>query len=706
MTRPSAPVALARLDILQFTVKLNAVRAASTLSAIKRGAFAEKFGSERTRARPGKRTFERSDRADRLYGRDDGRDRGFKRGGINEEEGYRTRSREYRGDHTRQSQDGTSERGSQRRYTFSGHDTQTQPSAAAELLAPYLEQGRELYLSAIRQQIATEELGIDSTDDNAFAEKAAMKKLLKQAMKEPSQEARKAAQICNRLRFVVLPAGQAGRNRLGYKADPATVNFSWTGTTPWNQDLVKEVIKAEVERAVARRHSGEKDYSSVSLQSQLDALAKAVEQQQEKPESIQASTPIPAKENQWPPKERSDDLDLGFGTGRSGERFREQRLSPFAGSRGNEDARPSRSFRDYGRSDGHDNFVSIPYTTAASEFLYGANAVLAALRAQRRKLYKLYLHRSASSTRGSEIDVAARYAKVPIERVSDSFLSVMDKVSQGRPHNGIVLEASRVPFPPVLSLHRYEPGTTAMSFELAPQTREDELVNGTSTTLKIPALRPHFPLVVLLDGITDPQNVGNILRTCYFYGVDAVGICINTCAPLSSPFLVKAGSGATEALSLFALPKPGHFVSSSRANGWGVFSAVGPDFQPQPKNSSAIDGRRKRERMRLRTDTMFSPLAQGPAILMLGGEGEGLRPLMREKASGLVTIPGGRRLGSGAVDIGVDSLNVGAAAAVLVEAFMRMPRKQVERGELGGESSKETAGEDDVTSFFPADLVE
>jgi hypothetical protein len=101
--------------------------------------------------------------------------------------------------------------------------------------------------------------------------------------------------------------------------------------------------------------------------------------------------------------------------------------------------RVERTPRPPAKSRSYDEPVSIPYTTAASEFLYGYNPVCAALKAQRRKLYKIYLHPRVAS-RDGDAEVAsirrlAEKAKVEIVDVNDGWLKVMDKMSDDRPHN-------------------------------------------------------------------------------------------------------------------------------------------------------------------------------------------------------------------------------------------------------------------------------
>jgi hypothetical protein len=87
--------------------------------------------------------------------------------------------------------------------------------------------------------------------------------------------------------------------------------------------------------------------------------------------------------------------------------------------------------------------ISVPYTTAASEFLYGYSAVYAALKANKRKLYKLYVHKR-SKLRGRDPDLSgqtstlqtlAEQLRVEVVGVDDKWLPVLDKMSDNRPHN-------------------------------------------------------------------------------------------------------------------------------------------------------------------------------------------------------------------------------------------------------------------------------
>ncbi|KAK4503949.1 hypothetical protein PRZ48_004864 [Zasmidium cellare] len=321
--------------------------------------------------------------------------------------------------------------------------------------------------------------------------------------------------------------------------------------------------------------------------------------------------------------------------------------------------------------------LPLPYTTAASEFLYGYNTVLAALRAKQRKMYKLYIHpkifdRESGSERGlgekaaNEFVTLAKASGVPFR--NEFKTKLLNRMSDGRPHNGVLLEASKLPTPPVLSLGKPISRDSTIPLNLAQQSAEDAEINGTPETIHSVANSWRHPLIVLLDGITDPGNLGNILRTCHFYGVDAVAVATNTCANLSSAVLAKASSGACEAVRLLSLPQPSNFAYESARNGWKIYASVAPT--PDVVSQST--------HLTTASVATASPLAKHPCILMLGAEGEGLRENLRNRAHATVSIERGKKI-KGTPDVGVDSINVGVAAGVLMDAFLRKPSDAPEK---------------------------
>lgn len=308
--------------------------------------------------------------------------------------------------------------------------------------------------------------------------------------------------------------------------------------------------------------------------------------------------------------------------------------------------------------------ISIPYTTAASEFLYGTSVVEAALRSTRetrRKLYKLYIYIGEGREDGNKDAAFGHLAKkmgLPVVRVQGvDWLRVMDKMSGGRPHNGYVLEASPLPRLPLTSLGEVTTvdGVPGFHVNLDYQSREEAMVNGTSNFVKLPRHHKNRkPFVLLLDSILDPGNLGGIIRTASFLGVTAVAISARNSASFT-PVVLKASAGASENITIFTVNKPAGFVTDSRAAGWKVFAAVAPSGENEPGVQA------------LTTNNLEDPLSEDPCLLMLGSEGEGLRKNLRAKANVALSIPGSVDKNS------VDSLNVSVAAGILCTAFLRKP---------------------------------
>ncbi|QIW94834.1 hypothetical protein AMS68_000352 [Peltaster fructicola] len=318
---------------------------------------------------------------------------------------------------------------------------------------------------------------------------------------------------------------------------------------------------------------------------------------------------------------------------------------------------PTQRSSSYAERDDDGVPMPIPYTTASSQFIYGANTVLAALRARKRKIYKLYMHKRSEADNIALIRRTASALGVELVRTADSAL--MDRLSEGRPHNGVVLETSAIPARPVLSLEKWNERAGMFALELADQDAEQAAVNGAETKMRNIT---RAPLVVFLDGITDPGNVGNIIRTAHFFGADAVAIATQTCASITSPVLAKASAGACEALPIFTVPHASGFIYSSRQQGWNICAAVAPaalESDPQGKT---------RQHLTTQQMAVGSQMAGKPCILMLGAEGEGLRDNLLKKADTFLTIPQMKHNQEG-VDVGVESLNVATAAALLINAF-------------------------------------
>ena len=320
--------------------------------------------------------------------------------------------------------------------------------------------------------------------------------------------------------------------------------------------------------------------------------------------------------------------------------------------------------------------LPVPRASAASEFLYGTSAVKAALHAGTRKLYKLYVYKGASGTEEREGDKEffrlAKQRGLGVRRLGErgDDLRLLDKMSQGRPHNGYVLEASRLPNTPAEVLDRVSQRGDDFTFIAGHQSAEDISVNGTSR--KIPGSSRRYPFVLMLDSILDPGNLGAIIRSAAFFGVNAIALIDNNLAPFS-PVTLKASSGAAEYMHYLRIKKDLDFVKKSQSNGWKFFAAVAPE--------SASASRRGSEAVRLREAE--EALLEGPCVLMVGGEGDGLRPRLQKAADGTIGISGAVGLKS---DFGLDSLNVSVAAALMMQTFVKGSNAPINAKSSEGES--------------------
>lgn len=326
---------------------------------------------------------------------------------------------------------------------------------------------------------------------------------------------------------------------------------------------------------------------------------------------------------------------------------------------------------------------SIPYTTPASEFIYGTSAVDAALRCSRRKLYVLYIYQGVGEELSPEKVTLRKIALSRGIKVKMAFAgwdALLDKMSAGRPHNGLVLEASLMPQLPVTQLRpAHSPAEDFFEVGLDKQSLEEAEVNGSNN--RIPRVerfesieKSRYPLAILLDGIVDPGNMGAIIRSAYYLGVDAIILTGRNSAPLS-PVTIKASAGAAENMTILKANNEVDFIKRSRENGWRFYAADSPQnvadlatrHSTLADNAASITHNEPNHRASL--------LVSAPTVLMLGNEGTGLLPKIKTQADGYISIPGARiRPDLGINDPArVDSLNVSVAAALLIEMLMQVP---------------------------------
>lgn len=154
--------------------------------------------------------------------------------------------------------------------------------------------------------------------------------------------------------------------------------------------------------------------------------------------------------------------------------------------------------------------------------------------------------------------------------------------------------------------------------------------------------RDDNPVVLLLDRVSDPHNVGAILRSAEVFGARAVIAPRRHSAPETGA-LAKSASGALERHPYLQVPNLARSMTALREMGYRILGLDGT------ASSSIEDG--------------LHVYGKGPVALALGAEGPGLRELTKENCDELVHIPS---------PSGFGSLNVSNAAAVaLYAATMR-----------------------------------
>ena len=232
----------------------------------------------------------------------------------------------------------------------------------------------------------------------------------------------------------------------------------------------------------------------------------------------------------------------------------------------------------------------------------GINPVVEALRAGSRHFDRLLIVKGLRNKRISDAIALASQGGVPLRFEPREAL---DRLASGTPHQGIIAVVSEKS---VLSLH-----------DLLAQSKEPGLF-------------------VVLDGVEDPRNLGAILRTAEAAGADGVLIPERHSASLSET-VARASAGALEHVKVARVGNLVQAIEALKArNVWVVgFDASGKE------RWDAVDLKR-------------------PIALVLGGEGKGIRRLVREHCDHVVSLP---LLGH------VESLNVSVAAGIALYEAVR-----------------------------------
>lgn len=327
----------------------------------------------------------------------------------------------------------------------------------------------------------------------------------------------------------------------------------------------------------------------------------------------------------------------------------------------------------------------IPFSSASSEFLFGAFSIISALRARRRRhlyiLYRLPLSASVDSKRSVHHDELEETFSAGQDKISDQQSlrqkifdlardldieikeldpyqgkRIFDRLANGRPHSGLILEAAPLPRLHVTSLNAVTEPESALNVAASPTSREDRemnhVFNVSGGEATIPSVRPprRYPFLLFLDGVTNPGNFGAVVRSAWFLGVDAIVIPDHGVSPVSSVSL-KASAGALEYMPILLVSDEKGFFIRSREAGWKFFAATLPARQESPLPPHVLQDK--------------GALLKHPCVLVLGNEHQGPRPFIHRFMDGTASITNAR-----AHVADIDSLNVGTAAALLAQRFL------------------------------------
>jgi len=243
------------------------------------------------------------------------------------------------------------------------------------------------------------------------------------------------------------------------------------------------------------------------------------------------------------------------------------------------------------------------------EIIYGINPIKVLLRQQQAGLEKIIIASGRGGSFLKDLVEAARQQKIPVEFQPRQYL---DELVGGNEHQGIV---------------GLRPTFTYSSLD-------DLLINRSALS--------NFDLVLILDSIMDPQNLGAIIRTSYCLGANGVIIPVDRAAPVTAA-VIKASAGSTEQLPVTRVTNLAQTIDYLKEKKFWIFGAdahEGGNLKEMDFNCNVA--------------------------LVLGGEAKGIRSLIKKKCDFLLSIP---------LERSFDSLNVSVAAGIInYEIFSQRDR--------------------------------
>lgn len=245
----------------------------------------------------------------------------------------------------------------------------------------------------------------------------------------------------------------------------------------------------------------------------------------------------------------------------------------------------------------------------SEQFVYGVHAVSALLANPHRVVNKLFVSQDRIDKRLQEVLDKAEQANVSIEKLS---AQKMNQRFAEFTHQGVVASASSLP-----------------------DYGEPDLIS-LIDAIKKPGL------ILILDGVTDPHNLGACLRSADATGVNFVMIPKDKSASIT-PVVSKVACGAAESVPLVRVTNLVRAMEVLKEQGVWIYGAAGEA-----------------------DCSLYQIDCTGTVAIAMGAEGEGLRRLTREHCDGLFSLPM-----AGAVE----SLNVSVATGVSLYEVIRQRQK-------------------------------
>jgi len=244
-----------------------------------------------------------------------------------------------------------------------------------------------------------------------------------------------------------------------------------------------------------------------------------------------------------------------------------------------------------------------------NDILFGFHSVVEALKAHKRKFYKILLSKKRSPSRMENIETLALERNIQIESVDPELLDRMTDFSN---HQGIAATTS------------FFPVKKASEVVMLVQERKT----------------PCF--ILILENIEDPHNLGALIRTALCAGVDYILIPKDRSAAPSST-VSRSSAGAMEHADIYMITNTASILRSLKESGVWI-------------SGLDADG----------DTSLFNADLTGNIALVIGGEHKGIRPLVKKQCDFLLSIPNiGLNMGK------INSLNASVAGGIAMYEALR-----------------------------------